>query len=173
MREALVLLLLALTACVSDTAAAGVVIPPAEREPAPDVAGVTLQGDQLALEDLDGVVLVNFWASWCGPCVAEVPHLSAVATEFADEGVHVLGVNIKDQRANAVAFEAEHRVTYPSLHDEAAVVAASFGAIGPAGLPSTIILDADHNVAVRLFGAVTARQLVPYLQDLLAEPEAG
>lgn len=144
-----------------------------EREPAPAVSGVTLQGEELDLADLDGPVLVNFWASWCGPCVREAPHLAAIADQYADEGVHVVGVNVKDSVTNALSFERDHDIAYPSWHDEAAAIAASFGGIGPAALPSTIVLDAEHRVAVRLFGAVTARQLAPYLEELLGEERAG
>lgn len=94
----------------------------------------------------------------------------AIAEQYGPQGVHVVGVNVKDQSvANAKSFERDHGITYPSWHDEAAVIAASFGGIGPAALPSTILLDADHRVAVRLFGAVTARQLAPHLEGLLAE----
>lgn len=141
-----------------------------EREPAPPVSALTLDGDQLDLADLEGPVLINFWASWCGPCVAEAPHLVAVAEQYGPRGLHVVGVNVKDQSvANARSFERDHGIPYPSWHDEAAAIAASFGGIGPAALPSTILLDADHRVAVRLFGAVTAMQLAPHLEGLLSE----
>lgn len=146
-----------------------VVFAPEERQPAPAVVGETLDGEELDLTDLDGPVLLNFWASWCGPCVREAPHLVAVADQYGPRGLHVVGVNVKDSSvANALTFERDHGIPYPSWHDEAAVIAASFGGIGPAALPSTILLDADHRVAVRLFGAVTAMQLAPHLEGLLA-----
>jgi thiol-disulfide isomerase/thioredoxin len=146
---------------------------PDERDAAPHVEGETLDGEQLSLDQLDGPVLVNFWASWCGPCAREAPHLAAIHDEYGERGVHVLGVNVKDQRANAQTFVRDHGKDYPSLYDEAAAVAASFGGIGPAALPSTIILDADHRVAVRLFGAVSAAQLSPHLEEILAEQGAA
>jgi thiol-disulfide isomerase/thioredoxin len=145
------------------------IVPATEREPAPAVSGQTLDGQSLSLDDLPGPVVVNFWASWCGPCAQEAPHLAAIAEEYRPEGVHVLGVNIKDQPANARTFEAEFDLGYPSLYDEAAVVAAAFGGIGPGALPSTIVLDAQHRVAVRVFGAVNAAQLGRYLDELLRE----
>lgn len=182
MRHLLLCLLLAVSLAACSTAggqesasgryiegSGGVVFAVDEREPAPSVSGVTLEGDELDLADLDGPVLVNFWASWCGPCVREAPHLAAVAEQYADEGLHVVGVNVKDSVVNARNFERDHGIPFPSWHDEAAAIAASFGGIGPAALPSTILLDADHRVAVRLFGAVTARQLAPYLEELLTE----
>lgn len=144
---------------------------PDERDFAPDVTGETLEGESLALADLDGPVVVNFWASWCGPCVREAPHLAAIAHEYEERGVHLVGVNVKDQVSNALTFERNYDIPYPSWHDEAATIAASFGGIGPAALPSTILLDAEHRVAVRLFGAVSARELTPYLEELLAEQD--
>lgn len=145
---------------------------PVDRQPAPDVVGPTLDGSSLALGDLDGPVVLNFWASWCGPCAQEAPHLAAVAEEFGKDGVEVVGVNVRDTVANAQSFEREYGISYPSWDDESAQIASQFGALGPAGLPSTVLLDRDHRVASRLFGAVTARELAPRLQALLTEPRA-
>lgn len=139
-----------------------------ERQPAPSVEAETLDGQMLDLDELVGPVVVNFWASWCGPCAREAPELQAVSEAYAGR-VHLVGVNVKDQRANARAFERDFGIDYPSWYDPAATVAASFGGIGPAALPSTIVLDAEHRVAVRLFGAVTRAQLSGYLDPLLAE----
>jgi thiol-disulfide isomerase/thioredoxin len=144
------------------------VIPVAAREPAPDVAATTLEGDELELADLPGPVVVNFWASWCGPCVREAPALRNVAKAY-DGRVSFVGVNVKDQQAAARNFEHDFAVGYPSWHDEAASIAASFGGIGPAALPSTLVLDSEHRVAVRLFGAVTEPQLSGHLDALLGE----
>jgi thiol-disulfide isomerase/thioredoxin len=144
---------------------------PADRQPAPDVAGPTLEGSPLALDELDGPVVLNFWASWCGPCAQEAPHLAAIADEFAGD-VEVVGVNVRDTPVNARSFEREYGISYPSWDDESAQIASQFGALGPAGLPSTVLLDREHRVASRLFGAVTARELAPRLDALLAEPAA-
>jgi thiol-disulfide isomerase/thioredoxin len=143
-----------------------------DRQPAPTVVGETLDGEELALADLDGVVVVNFWASWCGPCAREAPHLRAIADEYRGRGVHILGVNVKDRPANARSFERDFQINYPSLFDEAATIASSFGGVGPAALPTTMLLDTEHRVAVRLFGAVTAQQLSGHLDELLAEADS-
>jgi thiol-disulfide isomerase/thioredoxin len=176
---AIAVLLLLTAGCTLGTAAAdggGFVsadgttdLPVAERQPAPDVSGPTLDGSTLTLDDLDGPVVINFWASWCGPCAQEAPHLAAIAEQYADRGVSVVGVNVRDTVANARAFEREYDISYPSWDDESAQIASQFGALGPAGLPSTVVLDAEHRVASRMFGAVTARQLAPRLDGLLAE----
>ena len=146
-------------------------IPAEERELAPEVTGPTLDGETLALADLDGPVVVNFWASWCGPCVTEAPALRRVAQAY-EARVHFVGVNVKDQVAAARSFEQQNKIPYPSWDDEAASIAASFGGIGPAALPSTIVLDAEHRVAARLFGAVDEPRLSAQLDSVLAE-EAG
>ena len=143
-------------------------IPAAERDAAPAVEGTTLQGEPLALADLEGPVVVNFWASWCGPCVKEAPALRNVARAYEGR-VTFVGVNVKDQPAAARAFERNFRIPYPSWEDEAAAIAASFGGIGPAALPSTIVLDAQHRVAARLFGAVDEARLSAQLDLVLSE----
>jgi thiol-disulfide isomerase/thioredoxin len=140
-----------------------------EREPAPDVCGETLQGDPLCLEDLAGTpVLVNFWGSWCGPCAREIPELIGVAEDYGDD-LQVIGVNEQDTLVNARSFERDQGVNYPSLFDDGAVIAAQFGGIAPEALPSTILLDAEQRVAVRLFGAVRREQLQPYLDALTSD----
>lgn len=182
---ALLMLALALSGCAArqdDGRAQGFiqgdgsaqVLAPADRQPAPAVDAETVGGGRLALRELDdGPVVVNFWASWCGPCVREAPALANVARAYADQGVHVVGVNVKDRPANAQAFERDLDVPYESWYDEAAAIAADFGGIGPAALPSTIVLDADHRVAVRLAGEVTEAQLSVYLDRLLDERSVG
>jgi thiol-disulfide isomerase/thioredoxin len=148
-------------------------IEPADRQPGPDACGETLQGEALCVADLAGSpTLVNFWASWCGPCAREVPELVDIAAAY-DGRVDLVGVNIEDTIVNATSFERDQQVTYPSLFDRGALIAAQFGGIAPEALPSTILLDAEGRVAVRLFGAVSAATLRPYLDALLTEAPGG
>lgn len=141
----------------------------ADRRPAPAVCGQTIAGDELCLADLaDRPVLVNFWGSWCGPCAREIPELVALGDDYGD-ALSIVGVNEQDTRVNARSFERDQGVDYPSWFDEGAVIAAQFGGIAPEALPSTILLDAEHRVAVTLLGAVSRGQLEPYLQALTAE----
>lgn len=142
---------------------------PGERDDAPQVSAATLEGDTLALAELDGPVVLNFWASWCGPCASEAPDLVAIHERYADKGVHLLGVNVRDSPTNARSFERDFDIPYPSWHDADSAIAAGFGGIGPSALPTTIILDGQHRVAARLFGAVTAEQLAARLDNLLDE----
>lgn len=136
------------------------------REAAPDVCGEDLDGAPVCLADFAGTpVLVNFWASWCGPCAREIPELVDVAEQY-DGDLQVLGVNVQDTLTNARSFERDQAVTYPSLFDPGAEIASRFEGIAPQALPSTILVDADQRVAVRLFGAVSRAQLQPYLEAL-------
>jgi thiol-disulfide isomerase/thioredoxin len=146
-----------------------VVFAPEEREPAPAIVAETLSGDTLALADLRaGPVVINFWASWCGPCRQEAPHLNAVVEAYADEGVRVVGVNGRDELVPARSFSAGN-FTFESWYDPDQAIAAQFGEDGPVGMPSTLILDRDGRVAVRFFGAVSGATLGPRLEALLAE----
>ena len=86
-----------------------------------------------------------------------------------DGEVAFVGVNVKDTKARALSFERDHGVTYPSWEDPASAIAASFGGIGPAALPSTLVLDAEHNVAARFFGAVDRESLTPVLDQIADE----
>ena len=146
------------------------VIPVVERQAAPLVKAATLDGDELALTDLRGPVVVNFWASWCGPCVEEEPDLVAAANAYAQRGVSFVGVNIKDSRANAQAFVRQFGVPYPSWYDESASIAAQFGGIGPSALPTTMVLDSEHRVAARLFGAVDLPTLSATIDAVIEAP---
>ena len=176
---ALAMLITACSGAAQGAAGAGFVagdgstatIPIGEREPAPAVDGTTLDGERLALADLDGPVVVNFWASWCGPCAKEAPALQNVADAY-DRRVSFVGVNVKDQPTAALNFERDFGVEFPSWEDEAASIAASFGGIGPAALPTTIVLDAEHRVAARMFGAINEPQLAKQLDIVLDEVES-
>jgi thiol-disulfide isomerase/thioredoxin len=146
---------------------------PDERFAAPRLTGEDLDGNPIDTDDWAGSVLVvNFWGSWCPPCVAEAPYLVEAAAYFAEQnestgaeqnestgaeqsespgegqGVQFLGVNIRDTGDAAQAFENRWAVTYPSLSDEAGRVADQFVDYGlsPNDIPATIVIDAEHRV---------------------------
>lgn len=144
---------------------------PEDRGPAPTEPGPQL-GDEdaeLSVADHAGMpVVVNFWGAWCGPCRVEQPELNDVATTFDGE-VAFLGVNVQDSTADALAYQREFDVPYESIADPRGDVAARFGGIGPSVMPSTLILDDQGRVAVRLFGSTTDTELTVLLDRILSE----
>ena len=140
-----------------------------ERDVVADVCGETLEGDELCLDDLAGTpVVLNFWASWCGPCAREMPELEDLRARYAGE-VAVVGVNTDDTETNARSFVRDQGVTFPSFFDAGAIIASRVEGVAPRALPSTILIDAEQRVALTALGAVSEAQLVPYLEQLLAE----
>lgn len=105
------------------------------------------------LEELRGTpVLVNKWASWCGPCRAEFPHLQQQAAEHLDE-VAFVGLNSGDSEDAARTFLEDHPVPYPSFLDPDEEIARSFGAIE---FPVTIFIDREGEVAHIKYGPYTS-----------------
>ncbi|MET8142075.1 TlpA disulfide reductase family protein [Sphaerisporangium sp. NPDC005288] len=138
------------------------VVPAAERQAAPAIEGQTLDGAATALADHKGkVVVLNFWASWCGPCRGEAPVLKDVAAKTKARGVQFLGVDAKDDKAQALAFQRTQQPGYPSLYDQPGKVALAFrGMVNPAAIPSTLVLDRQGRVAARALGEVRYSDLM-------------
>jgi thiol-disulfide isomerase/thioredoxin len=147
------------------------VVPEAERPPLPAISGRTLDGKELDLASLRGRPLVlNFWASWCGPCRAEQEGLELASRTLAGRDVRMVGVNIRDDRGAAASYLEEFGVGYPSLFDRAALLSARLGALGPQAPPYTLVVDARGRVAARVFGALPGgdpRRQAALLTDLV------
>ncbi|WP_018654712.1 TlpA family protein disulfide reductase [Actinomadura flavalba] len=145
-------------------------IRPENRKAGPQASGTTLKDEQLKLSDLRGkVTVVNFWASWCAPCRGEAPSLQRVHTEQKPNGVEFVGVNFKDSKANAQAFDRRFGITYPSWFDADGQIGLAFRDIPPDAIPSTLVLDRQGRVAARIIGSTTYSRLTPVVTEVLAE----
>ncbi|MCW2679181.1 MAG: TlpA family protein disulfide reductase [Frankiales bacterium] len=145
-------------------------IPEDDRVPAPSLSGTTLEGEPLEVSSYKGkVVVLNFWASWCPPCRAEAPNLIEVAEATEASGVQFIGVNVKNAKDEALAFERKQGVPYPSLHDQPGVLLTRFRKIVPQVPPTTLVLDRKGRIAGVFIGGVTTRELLVPVQALAAE----
>jgi len=143
---------------------------PDGRKLEPKFAGEYVTGGSLDPgEHLGSVTVVNFWASWCTPCIAEQPVLERTGQKYESRGVRFIGINIRDTLANAKAFFAnfDFEVTYPSIFDRDQRLAHAFRVTAP---PSTFVLDREGRVAARVVGGVTeAGELDVLIDEVLAE----
>jgi DsbE subfamily thiol:disulfide oxidoreductase len=130
----------------------------------PDRTMTTLDGEELSLAALAGEPLVvNLWASWCPPCVAEMPDLERVHLDLADQ-VRFVGINTQDDRAQAEALAARTGVTYELTLDPDGAVFRDLEAVS---MPTTFLVDADGVIVHRHAGLLTEQQLRELLDEHL------
>lgn len=143
----------------------------AARRPAPTMSGRTLDGARLSTADLKArLLVVNVWASWCGPCEEEAPTLAAVDAEFRDRGVRFVGLDVRDDPTSAREFDARFSIRYPSIVDQDGSIAARLRPWLPGqAIPGTVVIDRDGRVAASVIGKVRRSVLTATLEDLLAE----
>lgn len=137
-------------------------------QPMPELSGETLQGETVEPADYRSkVVLINFWATWCGPCRREQPGLQRVWEEYEDRGVFFLGVNERDPDVTAaLSYLEEFGVTYPSISDPAGAWADDFGLLG---MPYTFFVDRTGTMRYVAVGPIEEQEIRDLLDRLLVE----
>jgi len=127
----------------------------------------SLDGERVSLADLKGsVVLVNFWATWCPPCQAEIPDFEEAYREHGDEGLVVLGVNVEEPPSQVLPFVTDMGMTYPVLLDRDGRISREYRALG---LPTSLLVDRDGVIRFRQEGILTASELAWHLADLMPD----
>lgn len=147
-----------------------------QRPPAPDITlpvlvsgpGLPPAGQRVSLSSLKGTpVVLNLWASWCGPCRDEAPIFETAWERYRGKGALVLGLDLQDLSGNALEFLRENGITYPSLRDG---TDASKRDLEATGVPETYIIDKRGRIALHITGQVTElRQITVPLDQVLAE----
>src|SRR3954451_2982013 len=130
-----------------------------------DLVVKDMNGAAVRLADYKGkVILLNFWATWCGPCQAEIPELVNTYAEYKDRGVVILGISIDDTAETLRAYAAQKRMQYPVLlmQDD---VDQAYGPIF--GVPVTFFIGRDGTISKKHFGPVTKEQVDQEIKALL------
>ena len=113
-------------------------------QPAPDFTLPTITGKNTRLKELRGqVVLVNFWASWCGPCRQEMPLLDDIYKKYSKLGFVILGINVEQDSSKAKTYLRDVPVTFPILYDTQNTLTKLYDVNA---MPTTVIVDRNGNV---------------------------
>jgi peroxiredoxin len=132
--------------------------------PAPDFTLLALTGEEVTLSDLRGrVVLVNFWATWCGPCRLEMPHIQKKYAGTEGQGLTVLAINMDEAASDVSAFADELGLTFPILMDAGNAVTTLYRV---RGFPTTFFINRDGMIDRQHIGYMSEGQLDDYLARL-------
>jgi peroxiredoxin len=137
----------------------------------PDLAITTIDRKQLFLKELSSqnqLVVINFWATWCRPCVQEMPDFEKMHQEYQHKKVTFLGIATQDLTPAVREFVSKMNITYEIAADAEKKIAGAFG--GVSILPTTVFIDSKNNIVKIHRGYLAKRELEGYLKNLLREP---
>ena len=142
-----------------------------QRKPPVAFTGTLYNGSTVASASFVGhVTVLNFWFAACAPCRVEAPSLKELHDEFAQQGVAFYGVNLRDEKGTAEAFEQNFGITYPSFNDQdGKVLLAVSGMVPPGAVPTTLVLDKQGRVSARILGGLEKGTLKALIQSAAAE----
>ena len=130
------------------------------------LSGKTLDGKTVSLADYKGkVVLVDFWATWCGPCQAEIPELVKLQADLGPKGFVILGVSMDEDTAEVAGFVKAKKFNYPVILNGSE--RAPKGWVVP-GLPTAYLIGRDGKVLRRMFGSKSVEKLADDVEAALA-----
>lgn len=133
-------------------------------ELAPPFTALTLDGSPTSLQDYRGrVVVLNFWATWCGPCRVEMPEFERYQAQVGSQ-VAILGVNMQESPEQVAPFVRQYGLTFPILLDPDAAIATPYRVTG---LPTSVILDRSGVIRERVVGPMTRDVLARRVERLL------
>ncbi|MGX7677622.1 TlpA disulfide reductase family protein [Jatrophihabitans sp. DSM 45814] len=149
----------------------GSVIPVDKRKAAGDFNGPLLPGDgAYALkQDAGNVVVLSYFASWCGPCQTETPQLDALYRQRKASGTKFVGIDVKDpSKSAAQSWVQDKALTFPIVYDQTGKTALELGNI-PTQIPMSVVIDKQGRVAAVYFGSTLPADLTPVLDTLAKE----